>query len=169
MEINKIYQGNSIDVLYAYLAGIVDGEGYIGIKRSTWGMRNRNDIKNPVYSERIQIKMNDKSVLDIFKNTFGGSLITDKRIYLSKSGFKTNKVMHCYGATDKVAVNIITKLLPYLIIKRKQAELVLLLRDSKNSPDAKLRGGMSQKRTMKQSVLEYRENLYKQIKTIHGH
>jgi len=153
--------------LYAYLAGIIDGEGYIGIKKSTYGLRKRPDVKSPTYSERVQIKMSNPAVLKIFKKTFGGSLCRDARIYQSKSGYKTNSVMWCYQATDRIAINIIKAVFPYLIEKKREAEILLKLRESKESQEAKKRGGPKQKRVMNKEILQYREQLYQLIKKIH--
>lgn len=155
-------------ILYAYLAGIVDGEGYVGIKKSTWGMKNRPDVKSPTYHERVQIKMNNPVVLEMFKKEFGGSFYKDSKIYQRKGSYHTNKIMYCYQATDKIASIILKSLLPFLHIKKEQAICCLKLRKSKESKKAKLRGGQNQKRTMNKNVLKDRENLYKKVLSIHS-
>jgi len=156
--------------LKAYLAGIIDGEGYVGIKRSMWGQRNRTDVNCPTYSERLQIKLSNKpenkQVLQYFKNYYGGRLYEEPKIYKSKGGFNTNYSMVLYQATDKIAITIINDLFSYLIIKKPQAILLRKLRKSKESILAKRRG--SPKGTkMSKVVIDYRENLWKQIKLIH--
>ncbi len=153
--------------LHAYIAGIIDGEAYVGIKRSTWGMRNRPDVHTPTYSERVQIRMNCREILELIKNEFGGSLGTEPRIYQSKSGFKTKKIMSIYRATDKVATTIIKATKPYLIEKAKQADFILKLRKSKESKKARLKGGMKQKRFLSQEVLDEREQLWLDCKALH--
>lgn len=154
--------------IIAYLAGIIDGEAYVGIKKCTWGKRNRPDVKSPTYHERVQVRMGNSEILQFFKDTFGGSFYKEKRIYQSKNGFKTNKVMFTYCATDKIAATIIEATIPFLIEKKAQAENILKLRISKESKEAKLRGGMIQKRIMKKEILDYRESLYQKIKKIHN-
>lgn len=154
--------------IFAYIAGIIDGEAYIGIKKSTYGMRNRPDVKSPTYSERVQIKMTSPGVLALIKNNFGGTFYKDKKVYQSKSGFKTRKVMHVYGATDKIASEIIKAVYPYLIEKKPQAMCILKLRRSKESKEAHWRGGQKQRRVMSPDVLKKREFLYQQIKNIHN-
>lgn len=151
-----------------YLAGIIDGEAYVGIKKCTWRKRNRLDVKSPTYHERIQVRMGNPQILQLFRDTFGGSFYEEKRIYQSKTGFKTNKVMFTYCATDRIAATIIKAVIPFLIEKKAQAENILKLRISKESKEAKLRGGMIQKRTMKKEILDYREFLYQEIKKIHN-
>jgi hypothetical protein len=154
-------------ILYSYLAGIIDGEAYIGIKKSTWGMRNRPDIKSPTYSERVQIRMSCPEVLKIFKDNFGGRFYKEPKIYQSKNGFKSQKIMYIYTASDKIASKLIKSVLPYLIEKKMQAKYILELRKSKDSKEARLHGGPKQKRTMSDIVLNKREYLYQSIKNIH--
>lgn len=152
---------------YAYMAGILDGEGYVGIKRSTWGMRNRPDVFCPTYSERIQIKMSDIRCPKMFQDEFGGGLGIDGKVYKSANGFNTQKKMHIYRATDKIAIKIINTLLPYIVLKQPQSLILRKLRKSKEGTNARMRGGRIQKRRLPQSVIDYREGLYQQIKEIH--
>lgn len=153
--------------LYAYLAGVLDSEAYVGIKKSTWGMRNRADIKSPTYSERVQIRMSNKEILQLFRDTFGGTYYREKRIYQSKSGFKSSKIMYCYIASDQVATGIIQNTYPYLIEKKLQAGAILELRKSKESKEARWRGGMKQRRVMNPEVQAKREKLYQFVKSLH--
>lgn len=154
--------------LIAYFAGIIDGEAYVGIKKSTYGMRKREDTKSPIYSERVQIRMGNKNILTLFKKTFGGHLRIEPRIYQSKSGFKSRKIMTLYLATDKIASEIIKAVYPFLIEKKIQARCILELRKSKESKEARWRGGRTQRRVMSPKVLNKREFLYQQIKAIHN-
>lgn len=152
--------------LHAYIAGILDGEAYIGIKKSTWGMRNRTDVHCPTYSERVQIRMNCRPILELIQQTFGGSLGTEPRVYQSINGFKGRKIMSIYRASDKVAAALIKATRPYLIEKAIQADCVLALRRNKNTKDAKRRGSPA-KRFMKQHVMDEREQLWLKCKECH--
>ena len=191
---NKIIQGNALEKLkelpeksinmcmtkfinpntivygmskYEYIAGIIDGEGYVGIRKSTWGMRN-GKCKNPTYSERIQIKMQSKKIIELFKNTFGGHIHQDKKIYQSKNGFKTNLPMWVYSATDKIASEIAKKVLPYVIEKKEQIKCILRLRKNKETKLAKIRGS-SKGTQMDKSILEYRDKLCQVVKDLNHH
>lgn len=122
------------DIRLAYLAGILDGEGSIMVRKNTYRIRNPkyNDCKNPQYLPKIQIKMNDDRVLIIFKDLFGGTLYLDKKIYQSRNGFNTNKPMFVYHIENKSAFNLLDTLLQFLRIKREQALLVLSIRTLKD-------------------------------------
>jgi len=150
----------------AYLAGIIDGEGYVGIKKSTYGMRKRTDIKSPTYHEKVQIRMSCKKVLELFEKEFGGHCRSEPRIYQSKTGFKSYKVLSIYVVTDVSAARVIKAVRPYLIEKCVQADAILALRKSKESYKGKQHGG-TKGRTMLPEILAEREALYQSIRAIH--
>ena len=142
-----------------YLAGIIDGEGCIYIKKSTYRLRNPkyNDCINPSYSIRLQVKMNDERVLQILKNKFGGTLYKEKRIYISKlsieHNIKTNRLMWVWQCGDRNATKALKKLLPFLIIKKEQAKNALKLSIIKDWKNRKWR-------TYPKNIIDKMENLY---------
>ena len=117
------------DNTLAYLAGIVDGEGSIMIRKSVYRLNNPkyNDCVNPSYSPRITIKNTCEAPLKLMQKTLGGSYYKDKKIYQSKNSFHINKVLFCYGAEHRIAYNIINVLLPFLLIKKQQAKKLIQL------------------------------------------
>lgn len=109
----------------AYLAGAMDSDGYFTIKRSTYHMRVRGDAKNPVFSEKIGLHQVTPQVPHLLKECFGGICS------LSKPANENSKPLWRFTATDKNAARACEMLMPYLIIKKRQAELLLELRESK--------------------------------------
>ena len=94
-----------------YLAGIVDGEGYIGVKRAAHPAR-----VTPGHHARLAVKMNRPAeAVSLLHHTFGGSLRTDRG-------------MLAWEVTNASAERVLRALLPYLLVKRAQAENVLALR-----------------------------------------
>lgn len=132
----------------SYLAGLVDGEGYIGVKRSQRG------ATSPIYHERIQVRMVHEGAISFLASTLGGNY------YRENPNANNGRPLFCYQASDAKAAEILERLLPYLIVKRESAENVLRLRASKNDPRARLRGGMKQRRLMDADVLAEREAIY---------
>lgn len=108
--------------LLAYLAGIVDGEGYVGIKKST------AKHVTPGYHERIQIRMTAEPAISLFAETFGGNY------YREKPHANNGKPLYCYQASDAIAAEILRQLLPYLRVKHRVACEVLELRAMKQEP-----------------------------------
>lgn len=132
----------------AYLAGLVDGEAYIGIKRN----RPKNCV-SLAYHERIQVRMVDESAIKFLTTTLGG------KYYRERPRSDAGRPLYCWQVSDARAASILKQLLPYLKVKRRNAETVLLLRVSKTDPRA-LRRGSPARRTMSPVVLAERERLY---------
>lgn len=97
----------------AYLAGFLDGEGYIAIMK-----RRERQVKD-MYIPYIVVANTQKEVLNLFQKQFGGKL------YLKK--FKNYKWKNCYrwDIRGSQVKKILECLLPYLVLKRKQAESLL--------------------------------------------
>jgi hypothetical protein len=95
------------ELLVAYLAGIVDGEGYIGLTKN-----------KGTYGPRLLVGMTDKIVIDLLHETFGGRLYEDK--------VRSGRVLYRWHVVNKADLErILSELLPHLRAKRAQAELVL--------------------------------------------
>lgn len=101
----------------AYLAGIVDGEGYIGIKKCK-AYRCQGRV-TAGYHARIQVRMVDEPAIAFLATTLGGWYYRERRID------KNRRPLFCFQASDKKAEGIIASLLPYLRVKKVQAETVL--------------------------------------------
>lgn len=91
----------------AYLAGIIDGEGTIGIYLNS---------VNGNYQLRMAVEMTDFEAIDLFQEIFGGTS------YIRKPDTKPNrKAKKIWYAFNSQASEIIIQLLPYLRVKKKQA------------------------------------------------
>jgi len=108
----------------AYIAGLIDGEAYIGIKKSKPMNGNLNDS----YHERIQIRMVDEEAIAFIATNLGGNY------YKEKPHADNGRSLYCYQASDKKAAAILELVLPYLRVKRRVAKRVLDLRKKKDKP-----------------------------------
>ena len=111
----------------AYLAGAMDSDGCLTIKRSTYHQRVRGDAKNPVYQEKLHLRQTTPHVPDLLKDVFGGAIRTES------PRTPNSKPMMCWECSDKQAATATQLLLPFLRIKKPQALLILELRETKNS------------------------------------
>lgn len=102
---------------YAYLAGLIDGEGYIGMVKTITRPKEAPSLY--VLVPRIQVKMCNKEGIEMAHKYFGGS------IYFKKlSG--NNRDQWVWQLTGHQRIkNTLTLLLPYLVIKKYQAEVIL--------------------------------------------
>lgn len=111
---------NVKDTDISYLAGLIDGEGYIGVKRSG---KAYGDRKTPGYHARIQIRMVDEPAIAFLTETLGG------RYYMENPHAAQGRPLFCYQASDAAAERVLRTVLPYLRVKRRSAELVLAFRE----------------------------------------
>lgn len=115
ISFSKMYQDFSqADPRLAYVAGLIDGEGCIGIQKSS---------KHALYYVEVTIGMTSKAlpVLTEMQKTFGGSLL--------KKRSKTDKweEAHNWRIGGEGAASFLTRIVPFLMLKRRQAELAIAL------------------------------------------
>lgn len=106
----------------AYCAGVIDSDGTIGVKKSSYGQRVVGDRRAPGYSERICVKQVERGAVDLLKQLFGGTF------YMEQPQAKARRHLYVWQVTDRNAVICLSAILPYLRIKRLQAENCLALR-----------------------------------------
>lgn len=110
----------------AYLAGVIDSDGSIGISR-------RNNVQNThgyTYRGTVQLTWKkDEGTLkfvQMLKDMYGGY------VGEHRGGFANKTLTVRYSADGKGAETIAKDTLPYLRLKKKQAELVIEMRSIKN-------------------------------------
>ncbi len=113
---------DSLDVdetVHAYLAGIVDGEGYIGIsiRRPTFA----NKMTATTYKARLSIQMADLEALELFCQTYGS--VSPR--YGGAPIKHNHRQIYVVDLVGHSIAPILHHLLPYLRVKRPQALLVL--------------------------------------------
>jgi|TARA_Y100000310_G_scaffold217232_1_gene218293 hypothetical protein len=107
------------DTDLAYLAGLIDGEGYIGIKKiKPYRCQGRT---TPGYTPRIQVRMVDSPGIQFLAETLGGWTYTEK------PSANNGRPLECFQASDRKAEAILKAVYPYLRIKKEQARTALVL------------------------------------------
>lgn len=105
---------------WAYVAGILDGEGSISISATTLHTSSGNPYKG--YDLKVMISNTDMGLMEWLKETFGGNYREGKQ----NSAIKQNKI--CYRWTlgsYKLMEKFLLGVLPYMLMKREQANLAL--------------------------------------------
>jgi len=111
----------------AYLAGVLDSDGTIGIKKNTYAVRVLKNSTQATYSERVHIRQVTPQALDLFVEVFGGKLGK------AKPSAPNGRELWTWGVTDKRAVTVLRALIPFLRIKRSQAINCIALRALKTT------------------------------------
>src|SRR5271166_5923041 len=112
---------------YGYLAGIIDGEGTITICRSEYVANRKAEGSRPArqynslgFHATISVKNTDLRLMKWLKSRFGGEYYLDK----SKKPSNWKDSYKWYHAAESKQ-EFLLAILPYLIIKREQALIVL--------------------------------------------
>lgn len=107
--------------LYAYLAGFFDGEGHLISYRSP---------KQDYPYVRIGATNTDRQPIDILLREFGGRMRT--RVRKKKGTKKNHKRQFDWVASGKDAHYALSKMLPWLLVKRNKAQAAITI--LQNSP-----------------------------------
>lgn len=103
-----------------YLAGIMDGEGCIGIELQR---ANKSCRKVDYYIPRVAIINSSYPLIEWLTNNFGGKYHTRKK----ETG---KKIIYVWNVFGQHMEDIIRELIPYLIVKSKAANIILRYRET---------------------------------------
>lgn len=107
------------DIELAYIAGIIDGEGTVSISSNKSALRN--GVCPVQYNGRITVVNTSVSLLDWLNTRIGGAQMRTRK---TKPEYKDVYVLIVNGCASAM---LCKRLLPYLVVKKKQAELVIEL------------------------------------------
>jgi cytochrome c-type biogenesis protein CcmH/NrfF len=102
----------------AYFAGIVDGEGCFAVHRHR---------QAGIYGMQLQVGNTDPQLMQWMHQRFGGTLKLERR-----ANPKHQPVWRWWAASADLDV-LLTRLIPYLICKKRQAELFVAYRATRNA------------------------------------
>lgn len=105
----------------AYLAGIIDGEGSIYIGNFSCNAKTGS----PYFQTNIQVTNTSKELIDWLEDTFGGLVSKRTPRQMAKNSTKQAWVWTASG--DRVT-HICELITPYLICKKRHAEIMLKMR-----------------------------------------
>lgn len=98
-----------------YVAGFFDGDGWVTVQVKEGHRREDRKSKTPFFVAIVGFANKNKEVLERIQERFGGS------IYTRKNG---HHILNIGSDGRKI---ILEKMLPYLIVKRERAELMIQL------------------------------------------
>jgi len=139
-----------LETVKSYLAGIIDGEGCFNIHK------NSNRVS---YTARLMVGMSGDGSLKVLRmlhDAYGGSLRSNGK---RRDHYKEEWMWY---ATGKTLERVLADILPFLLIKREQAELCLELRRSSASRVHLVKGKKGIQH-VPANVLEYRQALKEKV------
>lgn len=112
--------GSFPETTWAYLAGIVDGEGCITITRLS--PNEKQHTKNYRFQFTLVIVNTSPALITWLHDNFGG------RVVRKKVDRTRHKQTWAWVLKESAAIPLLKRLLPYMVIKRRQAEAVIELK-----------------------------------------
>lgn len=146
------------ETVAAYMAGILDGEGSLTI-----GNYSCNKITGDKhYQCNIAVCSIDKILIDWIYDTFGGY----HGVYTPKQTPKNSRhpVYKWQCSSDRL-LHICQITLPFLVIKKRQAEILIEMRSTyKDLQNVK---GKQNVQRLPKEILDHRESLFVELKSLH--
>lgn len=135
----------------AWAAGFIDGEGYVGIVRQV----DKHKIYSQWYRPTIDVGQSHLEPIRLLQNMFGVGII---RKIASSNG---NPFWH-WTVTGPIQIHdVLTQMLPYFVVKRRQAELLLQFRST-----VVPRGSNGRMQHLPNSIMTEREALWAAVKAL---
>jgi len=131
----------------AYLAGIIDGEGHIGVYKTYY--KNKTDR----YRTRVCVSTTSNFLIEWLLKEFGG-FVKKKKMYSNK-----HKQGFTWQLSDKDADHVLEMVLPYLVIKRSQAILYLSYRKLQKTTPKTYPGHSEVNTDLRREIHEYMKSL----------
>ena len=142
----------------AYLAGIVDGEGSIYI--GNFSSNPKTGV--PYYQTNIQVTNTDEKLIDWLYQTFGGLKSTRTRKQMPHN---SRKQVYMWTASGDRVTHLCEEILPYLICKTRQAQIMLEMR--KTFGWVGFIKGKQGTQEVPIEVLETRQRLMNEMRALH--
>lgn len=105
-------------LIYAYLAGTIDADGCITVQRVK-KLSKRCKRLSTYYIIKIALNETSPVVPTLLKETFGGQL------YTHQPANQSHKRWYIWQVTNQLAISAIRLLMPYLRLKKEQAEIAV--------------------------------------------
>ena len=134
----------------AYLAGIIDGDGYISILKTKRGTKKSfHSSRDYIYVPVVKVAMVDKEFIQWLHTSFGGNFET-------RPAFNNNRESYCWTLRKALVEDFLHDIYPYLRIKKRQAELVFKFKNL----------NLGAGKTIDDANWAKRDDLYEQIRSL---
>ena len=138
-----------------YAAGLFDGEGMIRIAR--WEKPDSIHVRYALY---VSIGMTHRPIIEQWQAEFGGKMYMNRHDLRNKK----HRIQYLWSVGSRIAANCLRELLPYLIVKRTEAQIGIALQDHIESHPYKPTGRDPENlRKNREKILAERDSMYRQI------
>lgn len=108
----------------AYVAGLLDGEGsFCFIKQNKEGQHRKHGRVSPVYYGLVRIGLVCRDALEVVNDVFPGSVIKCEGVRKDRPSYQ---IMYRWEMRKRsLLIPMLEKLIPFLVVKKEQAKLLL--------------------------------------------
>ena len=112
----------------AWLAGFIDGEGTISLR----SRKSKQGVRKPYWEPVVEVCNTRQDIVLLIQREYGGSLWTSDK---APSRVSTHKPCSYLRWTDAEALHLLECVRPYLVLKDRQADLVMeFIRHRQSTP-----------------------------------
>lgn len=141
----------------AYLAGIIDGEGSIYIGNFSKGLKG-----TPYYQTNMEVTNTEERLINWLMDNIGGRRTTYTHAQTPKNSRRT---VYRWMVSGELLTHLCHLLLPYLIIKKRQCEIMIEMR--KTFEETGIIRGQFGTRFVDDSILTTRKRLFDEMRSLH--
>ena len=145
----------------AYMAGVLDSDGWVTIHK------NVKTKHCPVYSPRMGLNQVEPQAIELAFSLFGGKV---GKVNYDKDSYNrfSRKPMFTWTIGSDGLIEAVSELIPFLRIKKKQAELVLSLQMNirKFKSTRAIKG--IKRGVLTPDTIEFREKCYQNLRIAHS-
>jgi len=141
--------------MLAYLGGVIDGEGSIGIRKT----KKAGPFKSTRYSAILTVGNTSRLLIEQLLAAFGVGCVT------YRYPTKTKRACYLWSVSSLGARHVLQMVRPYLIVKREQAAVLLEFVDDFDSFKGS-RPGKKGGQLVSSDELARRERLYQQLRSL---
>lgn len=153
MQLNSSYANLNEAALYAYMAGIIDGEGSIRFCKDP---KLRCQRISPWYYAQVTLGMTDKRIPELFAKVTGKGKVRMERVPNGR------KPVYRWALTGRFQIlDLLKKLLPYLIVKQQHAKEMIQVLETWNIPFNRAKG-------LSQMELQRREDTWQLFRKLNA-
>lgn len=145
-----------MDLDIRYAAGLFDGEGWITLNR-----RVKPNSDHIQYQLFVGVGMVYKPIIEALQSSFGGNIFIKKT---SPAQSERTRTGFLWTASSNPAEEFLTKVVPFLIVKREEAELAIEfqqhMRHHRQAHTLRYRP------ELREEFMAYREGVYHQLRAL---
>ena len=139
----------------AYVAGVIDGEGCIAIRKT----KRTGSMRSTRYAAIITVGNTNRGLIAMLRTAFSAGCVT------YRYPTKTKRGAYVWNVQSRTACNVLRAVFPYLVVKREQAIVLMEFVDRFDSFKGARRGKKGGQ-TVNHVELARRERLYQQMRSL---